>query len=162
MDMASGPIIIGYDGSPASDHAVHESGTLLAGREALVVVVWEPGVAYEVTAVPVATLGLAPVPLDVRTVRKVEDAIYEGAQHLAEQGVSVAREAGFDAEGLVVADEISVTDTLVRIAAERDAPGIVVGARGRGAVGELLLGSTSQGVIRRAKCPVVVVRQHDR
>jgi len=110
--------------------------------------------------VPVATLGLTPVPLDVRTAHKVEEAVYEGAQHLAEQGVSLAREAGLDAEGLVVADEVSVTDTLVRVAAERDASAIAVGARGRGAVGELLLGSTSQGVIRRAKCPVVVVRQH--
>jgi nucleotide-binding universal stress UspA family protein len=158
--MASGPVLIGYDGSPASDHAVREAGALLAGREALVVVVWEAGVPYEVTAVPVATLGLTPVPLDVRTVRRVEEAVYEGAQHLAEQGVSLAREAGLDADGLVVADEGSVADTLVRIAAERDAPAIAVGARGRGAVGELLLGSTSQGVIRRAKCPVVVVRRH--
>jgi nucleotide-binding universal stress UspA family protein len=130
--------------------------------KALVVVVWEASVAYEVTAVPVATLGLAPVPLDVRTARRVEEAAYEGAEHLAEQGVALAREAGLDAEGLVVADEISVTDTLVRVAAERDAPAIAVGARGRGAVGELLLGSTSQGVIRRAKCPVVVVRRHQR
>ena len=158
--MASGPIVIGYDGSPASDHAVREAGTLLAGREALVVVVWEASVAYQVTAVPVATLGLAPVPLDVRTARKIEVAAYEGAQHLAEQGVSLAREAGFDGEGLVVADELSVADTLVRVAAERDASAIAVGARGRGAVGGLLLGSTSQGVIRRAKCPVVVVRHH--
>jgi nucleotide-binding universal stress UspA family protein len=158
--MASGPILIGYDGSPASDHAVRETGALFAGREALVVVVWEASVAYQVTAVPVATLGLAPVPLDVRTAHKVEEAVYEGAQHLADQGVSLAREAGLDAEGLVVADEVSVTDTLVRVAAERDAPAIAVGARGRGAVGELLLGSTSQGVIRRAKCPVVVVRRH--
>jgi hypothetical protein len=39
--MASSPIVIGYDGSPASDHAVREAGALLDGREALVVVVRE-------------------------------------------------------------------------------------------------------------------------
>ena len=157
--MASGPIVIGYDGSPASEHALREAGALLAGREALVVVVWEAAVAYEVTAVPVATLGLTPVALDVRTALEVERALYEGAEHLAEQGVAHARDAGFEADGLVVADELSVADTLVRVAAERDAPAIVVGARGRSAISELLLGSTSTGVIRRARRPVVVVHE---
>jgi hypothetical protein len=30
--MRSGPIVIGYDGSPASDHALREAAALLAPR----------------------------------------------------------------------------------------------------------------------------------
>jgi nucleotide-binding universal stress UspA family protein len=70
----------------------------------------------------------------------------------------MAREAGFEAEGLAVADERTVADTLVHLAEERDAVGILVGARGRG-LSRLVLGSTSEGVVRRARCPVVVVRR---
>jgi nucleotide-binding universal stress UspA family protein len=42
---------------------------------------------------------------------------------------------------------------------ERDAPAVVVGAHGYSRMRELLLGSTSREVIRRATCPVVVVRE---
>ena len=43
--VSSGPIIIGYDGSPVADHAIREAAALLGPRPALVVVVWESGAA---------------------------------------------------------------------------------------------------------------------
>jgi nucleotide-binding universal stress UspA family protein len=68
------------------------------------------------------------------------------------------REAGFEAEGLAVHDEITVGRTLVRLAAERDAPAVVVGSHGHRAVRELVMGSTTQEVVRHAPCPALVVR----
>ncbi|MEP6648866.1 MAG: universal stress protein [Lapillicoccus sp.] len=46
------------------------------------------------------------------------------------------------------------------VAASKTAGLVVVGSRGRGALGSALLGSVGQGVLRHAHCPVAVVRPH--
>jgi nucleotide-binding universal stress UspA family protein len=46
---------------------------------------------------------------------------------------------------------------IARVAEEGGYDLIVAGSRGRNAVGELLLGSVSQAVVRQAACPVLVV-----
>lgn len=46
---------------------------------------------------------------------------------------------------------------VVRLAAERKADMIVMGAQGRGGMGLALFGSTTQQVVRSATCPVLVV-----
>jgi nucleotide-binding universal stress UspA family protein len=61
----------------------------------------------------------------------------------------------------VIADELTVADTLIRVAKERDAPGIVVAAHGRAALAELFVGSTTRGLLKHAPCPVVVVHNGD-
>ena len=153
----TGPVVIGYDGSPVADRALAEAAGLLAPRPALVVVVWEAGRGFE-AAWPV---GLeAPVPvLDIRTALELEEAFYEAAERTARQGASLAMSMGLQAESLVVADDISVADTLIRVARERDAAAVVVGAHRHGALSEVLLGSTSRDVIRHAPCPAIVVRE---
>jgi nucleotide-binding universal stress UspA family protein len=155
-EMGGGPVIIGYDGSPAAIQALKEAAALLAPRRAFVVVVWEPGVAYELMGP-----SIPPAPIDVRAVLEVDEAMYERAQQLAEHGAELARKADLDAEGLAVADEITVAATLVRLAQERHGSALVVGAHGHAGVGEFLLGSTSREVLRHAPCPVVVVRQRE-
>jgi nucleotide-binding universal stress UspA family protein len=154
--LRSGPILIGYDGSEAADRALREGAALLAPRRALVVVVWEAGAAFETVEFPTAAVGLPPVPIDVRSAIEVDAAMCERAQRTAQQGEALAREAGLEAEGLAVADEITVAETLVRLAHERDAQALVVGAHGHGRLSEVLLGSTSRSVIRTAPCPVLV------
>jgi nucleotide-binding universal stress UspA family protein len=158
--VASGPILIGYDGSPAADHAVREAGALLGKRPALVVSVWKEGAGFEAVELPTSNFGLPPAPIDIRTAIEIEDSLKERAQRLAQHGAEVARQAGFEAEGLAVADEAHVTiaETLVDLAKGRDAAAIVVGAHGHSRLGEALLGSTSHEVVRRAECPVVVSR----
>jgi len=46
----------------------------------------------------------------------------------------------------------------VLLDAARDAELLAVGSRGRGVMAELLLGSVSEGCVRHAACPVVVIR----
>jgi nucleotide-binding universal stress UspA family protein len=153
MSERTGPVIIAYDGSPASEQALQESAPLLAPRNAVVVVVWEPGLAFELWVPP-----MEPAPIDIRTALEVDRALLERAQRLAEQGAETARKLGLDATGLAVADEITVADTLVRLADDNDAPAVVVGAHGHSGIREVLLGSTTRDLIRHAPCPVIVVR----
>jgi nucleotide-binding universal stress UspA family protein len=47
----------------------------------------------------------------------------------------------------------------LRVAVEMDADLIVVGAHARGAVDRMLFGSTTSQIVRRATCPVLVVRE---
>jgi nucleotide-binding universal stress UspA family protein len=154
-----GPVVIGYDGSPVADRALAEAAGLLSTRPALVVVVWEAGRAYEEAAWSAITLEV-PVPtVDLRTAMELDRALYEAAERTAQHGAGVARSMGMQAGSLVVADDVTVADTLVRVASEQDAAALVIGAHNHGALSEVLLGSTSRDVLRHAPCPVVVVRE---
>jgi nucleotide-binding universal stress UspA family protein len=156
----AGPTVIGYDGSAAAEHAVEEAASLLGGRKALVLVVSKSGLGFELLELPTATVGLPPAPIDIRTAMEIDDEMNERARRLAERGAALAREAGFDAEGLAVAEDadVPVAETIVTVARERDAEAVVVGAHGHSRLGEVILGSTSRDVIRHADCPVVVAR----
>jgi nucleotide-binding universal stress UspA family protein len=152
-------VVIGYDGSPVAERALEEAAGLLAPRTAVVVVVWEAGRAFEAPVWSIPTVDV-PVPtVDLRTAFELDQAAYAAAERTAQQGAGRARSMGLPAESLVVADEVSVADTLVRVAEEQDAPAVVIGAHNHGALSEVLLGSTSRDVLRRAPCPVVVVRE---
>jgi nucleotide-binding universal stress UspA family protein len=156
---SSDGVVIGYDGSEAADRAIREAGGLLSGRSALVVVVWKAGLGWEMVELPATSIGLPPASIDVRTAVEIDEAMAERAQKLAEQGARVAREAGFDADGLAVAEDVDtpIAETIVSLAREREAAAIVVGAHGYGRLSEVILGGTSRDVIRRADRPVVVV-----
>jgi nucleotide-binding universal stress UspA family protein len=155
--VSSGPVLIGYDGTGAAEHALRETAELLPGREAVVVVVWKAGLAFELVALPAAGVGLPPAPVDMRTALDVDRSLLESASRGAERAADLARELGLDAEPLVVADdpETPVDDTLVRVARERDAQVVAIGAHKHGPI----LGSISRGVVRNAPCPTLVVRE---
>jgi nucleotide-binding universal stress UspA family protein len=151
-----GPVVIGYDGSAVSERALQEAAALLAPRPSLVVVVWEPGRAFEAALSPLA-MELPAV--DLRTAFELDRAAYEAAERTAQQGAARARSMGLPAEALVVADETTVAETLVRLAGEQNAGALVIGAHTHGALSEVVLGSTSRDVLRHAPCAVVVVRE---
>jgi nucleotide-binding universal stress UspA family protein len=48
---------------------------------------------------------------------------------------------------------------ILRVADEQQADLIVIGAHGHGVIEQMFVGSTTQHVVRRATCPVLVVRQ---
>jgi nucleotide-binding universal stress UspA family protein len=154
--MGEGPVVIGYDGSPASQHAVREAGGLAGPRPAVVVVVCKVGLATDVIREPVALLSVPPAPLDVRTAEELDRSMCERARQLAQHGAELARQAGLDAEGLAVADDAdtSVAHTLIDVVAERDGRAVVVGSHVHGGI----IGPTTRTLVRNAPCPVVTVR----
>jgi nucleotide-binding universal stress UspA family protein len=149
----SGHVVLAYDGSPATEDAMREAAEALSPRRAVVVVVWKRGIGLETVVVPEFTGDLPPADLDVRTAAEFDDAMSERARRLAERGASVACEAGFEAEGLAVADVVDVTvaETLLDVARTRGAPAIVLGSHRHAS-----LGATTRDVIRHSTCPVLV------
>jgi nucleotide-binding universal stress UspA family protein len=157
--MGRGPLIIAFDGTPAARHAIRDAAALLGRRPAVIAVVWKAGLAFELTELPTATIGLPPAPIDVRTAAEIDEQNYESARNLARQGAELARELGLEADPLVVAEdpETPIAETIVSLAKERDAQAVVVGPHRHGPV---LLGSVSRDVVRHAPCPVVVASRN--
>ena len=159
--MHSGPVVIGFDGTTIAEQALRQSAALLAPRPAVVVVVWEAGRAFALEALSVdavKAVELAPVSPDLRSAEEVQRAAYDATDRLAQQGAALATQLGYHAEGLAVADERTVAETLLRVAAERDSQALVVGSHGRRGLTAALLGSTSKVIVAEATCPVMIVR----
>jgi nucleotide-binding universal stress UspA family protein len=155
MALMDGPVVIGFDGSDSAEHAVRSAGTLLANRSALIVTIWEPALA----ALPIAGEGVVGIdmPLDPQSAELLDEVSTERSDHVAAQGVAIAREAGFAAEAVVMPDELNVAETLAEVAKERGASAIVVGSHGHGALHTRVLGSTSTKLLTHAHCAVVVI-----
>jgi len=154
------PILLAYDGSPASGHAMRVVARLLGPRRAIVATVWEEGLAVS-TIMPSTEFGMSPGPLDVETALEVDEAVHAHAERVAAEGAELARSLGFDAEPIAVADEVNVAETLVHLATQRGADVLVLGSRGLTGLRSRLLGSTSHAVLRHAHLPVLVVPQHE-
>jgi universal stress protein A len=54
----------------------------------------------------------------------------------------------------------AAADEIVRLADEEGADLIVIGTHGRTGVTRVLMGSVAEAVVRRAKCPVLTLKQH--
>ncbi len=78
-----------------------------------------------------------------------------GAAVLDQALEQIGKDKELDIEGVLLAGEPA--QTLLRYLEECDKPLLVVGRRGRGLWGELLLGSVSDKLVRHATCPVTVV-----
>lgn len=117
---------------------------------------------YSVTVAPVivpepTTLTPAGVPVVTSAeVSKMVEAAREVGKRILMEGEEKARSAGVKVENEL--REGNTVQEIVKAAKERQVNLIVMGARGIGKIRELLMGSVSEGVIKNAPCPVLVVK----
>ncbi|MFE5914388.1 universal stress protein [Streptomyces wedmorensis] len=130
----TGPVVLGVDGSRDSDEAVDVAFTEAALRRAELVAVhaWQP---------EKAPAGATP----------------ESAERMLAQ--ATAGRAVTHPDVTVRRDLVGGTEREVLLEASEAAQLLVVGARGRGGLAGLLLGSVSQDVMTHAHCPVITVRR---
>jgi nucleotide-binding universal stress UspA family protein len=147
MERAAGdrePVVVATDGSQGADAAV-AAGARVA-----------------------RTLGTTAVLVYVRpSLGPLGDPYYQEklSEQMAHARAAIERanellaQEGVDAEEEIL--EGSAADRVVELARARNAPLIVVGSRGLGAVAGALLGSVSSAIIHRADRPVLVVPRPD-
>ena len=152
------PAVVAYDGSEEAQAAVREAARLLPGRRLVVVSVWEQGLALmmmpptdSISGVP----NMTPSPETIRTTDRLQ---HEHAEETASRGAELARSLGAEAEPYPVADDVDAAETIAAEAERLDAAVIVIGSRGLGRVKSSLLGSTSHGLLRHTRRPVIVVK----
>ena len=151
------PVLIAYDGSEVSRAAVRSAAELFAGRPAVLVTVWEPGLAAVPMGLP-DSVGMGTLPPDPATIEAIDRSQHEHASTVAGHGADFARSLGLAAEPQAVPDRVDVADTLIGIARERDAAVVVVGSHGISGLRSRLLGSVSRKLIEHCDRPVLVIR----
>jgi nucleotide-binding universal stress UspA family protein len=138
-------IVVGIDGSHNASHALEWAIAEAALRKADLTVITVHAVpANYWTGHPSSTLG--------------DEHKLAEAREAAEEAVSKAAEALGDnkpASIKVTAVDGFPAQTLIEASADSDL--LVVGSRGGGGFGSLVLGSISSQVVHHAKCPVVIV-----
>ena len=143
---ATGPVLFAYDGSELARFAIEQGAReLVAGREALVLCVWQP---VDVGFVPVSERHF-----DADQATEVRSAAEETAAH----GASLAKAAGFRAQSIAV-ESAPTWKGILDTAEERHASLIVVGSHRRGGLMGHLHGNIAAGVIAHAPISVLVVR----
>ncbi len=138
-------ILSPIDFSPASDAVVKEAAVLaqsLSGRVVLLTVI-QP---------PIITSEYAPM------IENLAEIIAAGEKSAAKRLAAI--EQGLQTD-LIPAESIQVNGApvaeIVALAHKLPADYIVMGSHGHTAVYDLLVGSTTHGVLMRAKCPVMIV-----
>ena len=143
-------ILIAYDGSDDAKSAIDHVGALMPGQTARVVTVWEPYIRM-LTRYP------TPGALLAGDGTEIDDATRTAADEKAAEGAARARAHGLEASSWGVAREDSIAETLLAEADRTNAGAIVVGSRGLGGLGTLLLGSVSHALLAHADRPIVIV-----
>ena len=138
-------IVVGVDGSAGSTEAIRWAAAeaKLRGAKLRAVAAWE----FPFTSAGFGdSISMIPIPqLEADAKRMLDDALIAGiADPIALSSVDRAVICGHA--------------TSVLRAESKEATMIVVGARGHGGFVGLLLGSTSDQLVKHASCPVVVVR----
>jgi nucleotide-binding universal stress UspA family protein len=139
-DAGAGPVIVvGFDGSAASERALARAAAL-AGDGSVILVVAGP---------TIATRGVVPEPILDAPAPAERDALLERGRGLLRDHGPAAR---------TVSSELPAAQALIQVARDQRADMIIVGATGTGYVTRALLGSTAENLVRHAPCDVLVVR----
>jgi nucleotide-binding universal stress UspA family protein len=142
-------LLLATDGSPSAQHATEKAIelALATGWPMRVVSVWQTPMivgSYYGYAVPASC---SPDLLDVER---------ERAADAADAAVDQAHALGVDAQAEVRHGD--PVEEICAAASDADAPLIVLGAHGWGALKRLVFGSVSTGVLHHAPCGVLVIR----
>jgi nucleotide-binding universal stress UspA family protein len=106
-----------------------------------------PGMSGITTYPPVTDREVAPAQPEV----DAEEYLRSSAVGLPESDVQVVMEVGTG----------DPTEAIIDYAESHNADLIVMGTSGRGKLDKLIFGSTSEGVVRKAPCPVLLIRADD-
>lgn len=135
-------ILVATDGSEQADQAVQLASSIAGkyGAKLTVISAFEPvpsyyGEPYFSEAIEKNTLW---------------------ARDVVDRAISMLGEAGGAAESTII--QGPAAEAIMDVAENRGIDLIVMGARGRGSLAGLLLGSVSQKVVQYAKCPVLIVK----
>jgi len=147
-----GRLLICYDGSEDAKHAIEEAGRLLAAKPALVITVWQPTAALGSFVWGGETASMV-------NFVELDRAGAEDAGRIADEGVRLAHDAGFEGEPVAIKATGPVWRTIVETADDHDAAAIVMGSRGLTGVRSMLLGSVSGAVVHHADRPTLVIHR---
>jgi nucleotide-binding universal stress UspA family protein len=136
-------VVVGIDGSPGSEAALHFAleEARLRGLPLRLVCAWEPPTARYV--------GEAFAP--------TADAFVEAERHAEDVLRAALEEIPSDSGVAIEAVSVEGHPPTVLVEQAGEAALLVLGSRGRGAAKSLLLGSVSQAVAHHAHCPVAIV-----
>jgi nucleotide-binding universal stress UspA family protein len=142
------PVLVAFDGSPASSAAVVAMAGLFSDRRCLILTVSTPD-----------NLGIGEFGSDEASAeeRRLDAADLDRARRLSEKGVALAAEAGMQAEPSSHQTPGPAWAAILDVARTVDAGLIAVGARNRHPLVDDLLGSQALRVLQHADVPVVVV-----
>jgi nucleotide-binding universal stress UspA family protein len=132
-------IIVAYDGSPTAASALDQTIAFFRGQDAQIVLLG--------ALLPPATISdLGERAFDIAR-QEAQAELDKAAQNVRDRGIEVQTR-------LVEGDPRRV---LEQVAGDEAPDLVVVGARGRGAVTRMLLGSVSTYAVHHLECPVLVV-----
>jgi nucleotide-binding universal stress UspA family protein len=143
-------VLLAIDGSPPSRLA----------SELVAHIAWPPGSSvrlYSAVAIAFPIMAGPGQYIDPATIDVIEQARLDTARRLVDETATTIRRDGLTVETAVSAGPAGgeILDQAVRFGAEL----IVVGSRGHGTLGSLLLGSVSAELVDHAPCPVLVARR---
>jgi nucleotide-binding universal stress UspA family protein len=141
------PVVFAFDGSDLARAAIDEAGhQLAAGRDALVLTVWEP---FAVGFVP---------PSEAQFDAACAAEVKKAAEQTAAEGAALAETAGFRARSRA-AQSAPTWKGIVEFADEHDAGIIVLGSHGRTGLADRLLGSVAGAVAAHSRRSVLIVHR---